>query len=681
MDAMVRTMVRRMITRQRLLQWETAAQAELAGVKRTVLDLYLNWTPALALGLLFLLWGVHRVAVPAALPILLLWACSKPISLWLDRPPRAPRKQVSERDRRLLRLAALRTWRYFSEFSTEEHHWLIPDNLQEEGAKIAARISTTNLGLLFNARQVACEFGYLTVPEFSQQTLRTLATVSQLQRCHGHLLNWYDTRTLAPLSPRFVSSVDNGNLVASLWTLKRGCLDLLARPLLLPDLQDGFLDHLEVLASVEALPARKLAAMKMACSDQDWLQYLLDVPDEALKVIHESASRAKDAADAAWFQEQAEERIRQVSRTVQLYLPWLLPEFAALQNDPVVRLPGRPQDVPALERTPEFIDGLATRLKSAIDSTGLGEASALYLQLLSLLPDAYSRVRRLIEDLKTIANQANDLADEMDFEFFLSKSRGLLSIGYDVEKQQLHTACYDLLASEARIAFFVSIAKDELPQEAWFKLGRTNTFDQGMVGLLSWTGTMFEYLMPALWMRIYPNTLLERAATAAVRSQQAYGNDKGILWGISESCSFKRDDCGNYQYHAYGVPQLAIHTADEDGLVVSPYSTFLALPIDSPAALKNLHKLEDRGALSTYGFYESLDFNPAPERPRRQRFELVRCWMAHHQGMSLLAIANFLHDEVVQRWFHSHPRVQATELLLQEKPVVHFRPQSKRKAA
>ncbi len=678
MDAMVRTLVRRMITRQRLLQWETAAQAELAGYKRTVLDIYLSWTPALALGIFLLLWFVRRNALPAALPILLLWACSKPISQWLDRPPRGSRKEASESEQWLLHLAALHTWRYFAEFSTEEHHWLIPDNLQEEQNKIAPRISPTNLGLLLNARQVACEFGYLTIPEFAQQTLRTFATVSQLQRYRGHLLNWYDTQTLAALPPAFVSSVDSGNLVASLWTLQRGCLEMLRRPLLEPKLRDGFLDHLHLLTGERALPRRRFTAIKREIQQQGWLKYLVDVPDADLMDIHQSASE-KQTTSAGWFQGQAEERIRQVSRAVQQYAPWLLPEFAALRDDPALRL--QTNELPLIEQMPGFIESLIGRLKAAADSAESEELRARCRQLLTLLPDARAHAMRLIEDIQKIADQAGKLADEMDFAFLVSPSRGLLSIGFNVEKQELLAACYDLLASEARIAFFVAIAKDELPQESWFQLGRAPMMDQGMVGLLSWTGTMFEYLMPALWMRIYPNTLLERAATAAVRSQRAYAADKGIPWGISESSCFAFDDCGNYQYHAFGVPQLAIHKVDQDGPVVSPYSTFLALSIDSTAALRNLRKMQRRRALSTYGFYESVDFNPVRCRFRLRHFELVRCWMAHHQGMSLLAIANFLDDDVVQRWFHSHPRVQATELLLQEKPANHQRQQSPRKAA
>ena len=678
LDAMVRTMVRRLITRQRLLQWETAAQAELAGYKRTMLDVYLDTTPLLAVGLFFLVWAARRGALAAAVPVLVLWAFSKPISIWLNRPPRAPRKELAKRHEWLLRHSALRTWRYFCEFSTEEHNWLVPDNVVEEETKVAPRISTTNLGFLLNARQVACEFGYLTVPEFAEQTLRTLQTVSKLQRYRGHLLNWYDTRTLAPLTPAFVSSVDNGNLVASLWTLERGCVELLEQPLLQHELQDGVLDHLFALRHLRALRRRQSSAIRKAIEGENWLGYLLELPAVTLDALRETASNSRRAGEARWFLENAERRIAQVRRTVQLYTPWLLPEFASLKNDPAVHRPGRPDDLPALKRMPAYIDGLIDRLNAAGAS---GEANPLYERLLALLPDSRSHVASLIEDLRKIACQATTLVDEMDFGILLNRSRDLLSIGIEVEKHALHSACYDLLPSEARMACFVAIAKDEIAQESWFQLGRVQIIEKGIAGLLSWTGTMFEYMMPNLWMRIYPNTTLERAAMAAVRGQQVYAEKKSVPWGISESACFKLDEKGNYEYHAFGVPQLAIHKVDVEGPVVSPYSTFLALPVDPAGALRNLRKLQRKGVMGAYGFYESMDFNSerARSRSRFRRFEPVRCWMAHHQGMTLLALANFLHQDVVQRWFHSNPRVQATELLLQEKPT--RLPKSRKSAA
>ncbi|MGA8491503.1 MAG: glucoamylase family protein [Terriglobales bacterium] len=670
LDAVVRTLVRRIVTRQRLLQWETAAEAENGASSRTTLDTYLDWTPALALGLGILVWFVRPRALPAALPILLLWASSKWLSLWLNRPPRALRAEVPDKDELLLRRAALRTWRYFDEFSTEEHNWLLPDNVQEEPPAIAARISPTNLGLLLNARQVACEFGYLTVPEFALQTKRTLATISKLQRYRGHLLNWYDTRTLTPLEPELVSAVDSGNLVASLWTLQQGCLDLLSRPILQSCISDGFRDHLRILVDLHAFPRRTLAAFQKDIKKEKWLQYLLNISDTVLLASREESSQSKHSRDAQWFAQQARARLERVERTVSSYAPWLLPKFAPLWEKLAINSNSAP-DLPALDRVPSFIDNLAVRLRFVMRSAeGVGEQLALYQHLEALLPEARANAVRLIEDLHTIAVNAAKLANEMDFRFLLNR-RKLLSVGFDVKTQKVHSACYDLLATESRTAVFTAIAKDDIRQESWFMLGRAHTLDQGRPVLLSWTGTMFEYLMPLIWMRTYPNTLLERSARGAIRSQQAYVASRHIPWGISESAHFRMDEAGNYQYYAFGIPSLALSNHELNALVISPYSTFLALHVCAADALKNLHRMSRDGWLGAYGFYESADFSAS--RHHSKRYELVRCWMAHHQGMSLLSIANYLLNGVVQRWFHSDPRVQATELLLHEKPVARVR--------
>ncbi len=671
LDAVVRTLVRRMVTQQRLLQWETAAQAEIGGHKRTWLDAYLDWTPALALGLGLLVWVVRRSALPAALPILLLWAGSKLVSQWLNRPPRPVRSAVPAKDERLLRRAALHTWRYFAEFSTEEHKWLIPDNVQEDPPAIAPRISPTNLGFLLNARQVACEFGYLTIPEFAQQTLRTLATVSKLQRYRGHLLNWYDTRSLAPLEPQIVSAVDSGNLVASLWTLQQGCLDLLERPLLQTSASEGFLDHLRVLVDVRALSRKRFSSFQKEIKRKKWLPYLLSGADAIVDQVHPQSSKSKHSKDAQWFSDELRSRLENVTQTVSSYAPWLLPEFASLWDGPAINSDSA-RDLPALERMPEFIDALSVRLRTAIRPNDT-EQEFLYQRLEARLPAARANAVGLIQDLRKIAKNAGKLADEMDFRFLLNQ-RKLLSIGFDVKSQEVHSACYDLLATESRTAAFVAIAKDDIRQETWFLLGRPHALEHGHPVLLSWTGTMFEYLMPLIWTRTYPNTLLERASRAAVRTQQAYVENRGIPWGISESAHFRTDEAGNYQYYAFGVPQLALSKGELNALVISPYSSVLALHVCSSDALKNLHRMSREGWLGSYGFYEAADFTPARRRSRLHRYELVRCWMAHHQGMSLLSIANFLDDGVIQRWFHSEPRVQATELLLHEKPIAHGRP-------
>ncbi|HEY7617408.1 MAG TPA: glucoamylase family protein, partial [Terriglobales bacterium] len=666
LDAVVRALIRRTVTRLRLLEWETAAEAELGASRRAPVDAYLNWMPVLVLGLGGVVYLIRPSALPAALPVLLLWASSKLVSVWLNRPPLAPRTEASKQDVVFLRAAALRTWRYFAEFSSEEHHWLIPDNVQEEPRAVAARISPTNLGFLLNARQVACEFGYLTVPQFTELTQRTLATVSKLRKHRGHLLNWYDTRTLQALAPFFVSSVDSGNLLASLWTLQQGSLERLRQPVLQPRLLEGLLDHLRILAGLRALSRRQVSICRRERATENWLQILLDLSETGL----EPASKPKSTPDSEWFSEQANALLQGTKQAVRDYAPWFLPEFRALRDDPVLSL--KLMDNAALQQLPDRIEKLAERVAMSLQASS-PERKALYERLQPLLAEARANAVRLINDIRRIAAEAGKLANDMDFAFLLNSQRKLMSVGYDVDSRKLHAACYDLLGTESRTAVFTAIAKEDIPQESWFLLGRAHTLDDGRPVLLSWTGTLFEYLMPALWMRTYSNTLLERSRAAAVRSQQVFAARRGVPWGISESAYHKLDEAGNYQYHAFGLPHLALRKRELDALVISPYSTFLALNLDPSEALRNLQRMADMGWFGTYGFYEAADYTSVRRRFWQRRYQLVRCWMAHHQGMSLLAIANFLNENVVQHWFHSERRVQATELLLHEKPVAHVR--------
>jgi hypothetical protein len=371
-----------------------------------------------------------------------------------------------------------------------------------------------------------------------------------------------------------------------------------------------------------------------------------------------------------WFAEEAELRLRSIQQTVSEYAPWSSPEFAALRDDVTINL--KMMDSIALQQLPQFIGELVRQIEEIPNSPDQGQ-DALYGRLRDRLLNAKSNTERLIAEIRTIANLAGKLADGMDFELLLNTRRKLVSVGFDVETHVLHPACYDLLATESRTAVFVAIAKEDIPQESWFLLGRAHTLDDGRPVLLSWTGTFFEYLMPSLWMRTYPNTLLERSRTAAVRSQQTYGARKGVPWGISESAYYKLDEAGNYQYYAFGLPHLALRTSETNALVISPYSTFLALNTDPVESVRNLHRMADMGWLGSHGFYEAADFSSAERKFWKSRPQLVRCWMAHHQGMSLLALANFLNDNVVQKWFHAERRVQATELLLHEKPVAHVR--------
>ncbi|MGA9528758.1 MAG: glucoamylase family protein [Terriglobales bacterium] len=671
LDAVVRALVRHLVTREHMLEWETAAEAEI-GERRTAFDRYIDWMPVLAIGLGTLIWLVRPQALLSAAPILVLWACSQRLAVWLNESPMEPAPPISDKEAWLLRKSALYIWRYFAEFSTEEHNWLIPDNVQEEPSRIAGRISPTNVGLLLNARQVANELGYLTLPEMVELTRNSLDTIARLSKYRGHLLNWYDTRTLEAKAPFFVSSVDSGNLVASLWTLQQGCVEQRMRPLISRELANGLLDHLKILNELGALRKRGMVLCESEVSGDNWLDSLLTFPAEILDGSDGSSVRS---AEIDWFRTHAHTRLQSIQQVVRSYVPWMLPEFAAVRHELAEGMNSNgiyshltAVDTIPLQELPGLIAELETRVAEVLLHARNGHAGSAG-RLSSLLQAAKKNVLDLIEKLRQLSRESGGFAEEMDFSFLLDKQRLLLSVGLDAQSAKLQPYCYDLLATEPRTAVFVAIAKEDIPQDCWFRLGRPYGFDHGRPVLLSWTGTMFEYLMPSLWLRSYRNTLLDRANIGAVQSQQAYAGGKGIPWGISESSSSERNEEGEYHYEAFGVPSLALKKNEVAPLVISPYSTFLALSVDPQGALRNLQRMNTLGWFGPYGFYEAADYRDSGGRFLRNRCMVVRSWMAHHQGMSLLSLGNFLRDSVVQRWFRSDRRVMATELLLQEKPV------------
>jgi cyclic beta-1,2-glucan synthetase len=503
MDAIVRVMARLFVTRKRMLEWETAAAAEAASRPKATVDIELEWMPYIALGLGAVIRLVRPEAFVCAAPLLVLWIISRPFSTWLNRPPRAGHANLCKKDVLWMRESADRIWRFFHDWSSPVTNWLIPDWVREDGT-IELQLSPTNLGMLLNARVAALHLGALPLSEFVFETRETLDRVMALPKHRGHLLNWYDINSLKPLRPQFVSSVDSGNLAASLWTLKQAALTLAA-------------------------------------------------------------------------------------------------------ESPVKR-------------------GVTAELAA---------------------------------ELRGISEVCDRLVRQMDFRFLYQAQKEALSIGYHVAEGRLDQASYDLLASEARMAVFVAIAKGDIPQECWFRLGRTHTIFRGERLLCSWSGTMFEYLMPSLWMRHYSDTILDQSMKAAVRSQREYGRLHGVPWGISES-AFLSGPNGKYGYAPFGVPELAMERKDTDTLVISPYSTMLAAAFDSPAAVENLRQMQNFGWFGRYGYYEAIDYS-------RAGGEAVRMWMAHHQGMSLLAIVNLLFDNPLRQYFHAEPQVKATELLLHER--------------
>ncbi len=664
LDAIIRSLVRRFITGERLLEWETAAQAELRRGNHAPVDRYLAVMPLVAMSLAALVWlcAPRREAILCAAPILLLWALANSVTTWLDRPPRE-REPLAPGDEAFLLNHALRIWRYFYQFSSERHHYLIPDNVEEQGLFEAARVSPTNIGLLLNARQAACELGFITVPEFVDLTRKSLGSVDQLEKYRGHLYNWYNTETLAPLNAApFVSSVDSGNFVASLYTLHVGARDLLRRPLLSLRLFTSLHTHWLLMRATNHLPAplAKLQIPASSASPAAWMEWM---PEAEAALSKAAVSSQQESGDPWWIIE-TRNRIEAVRTLLHDYLPWALPEFGRLRALPQLALDENGDGL-SIKDAIVFAEAVQVRLSGAWGTLGSDPALTELIEKFRIpLTEAIENLRALAEALREIAEEAEHMAEETEFAFLVDPGRQILSIGYDMGIKKLHEACYDMIASEARIATLLAIARGDLAQQSWFKLARDHAYAYGRFLLLSWTGTMFEYLMPALWMRSYPGTLIARTQNAVVYVQRAFARGLGIPWGISESGAARKDDAGHYHYQAFGVPRIALWFEATAGPVISPYSTFLALPIDPEAALRNLRRMESSHWVGAFGFYEAADYTGSLRAP-----ELAREWMAHHQGMSLLAITNLLHDNVVQRWFHENPLVQATELLLHEIPV------------
>lgn len=661
LDAVARTVFRLTISHRNLLEWETAAQAELEERRQTPVDTYLDSVPFVAVILALLLWATRPESLPAAAPVLMLWFLSKPLASWLDRPVRAARSAATDADEVFLRRIALRTWRFFAEHLRSEDHFLIPDNVQEADGSAARRISPTNLGMALNAQVAAYELGFISAEGFTGYSEKILESARKLPRFRGHFYNWYATDTLATLEPKFISSVDSGNLACSLWALEQACLALLREPLFHPRILRGAREILEAAHGGVETPA----------AQPNFAGWLAATPER--QALSPRASEEKAAPDGkvaidSWWLRHAETHLAELREDLLALAPWWDPEFRAAL--PFLEAFFRERD--PLKVSLDGYRQFAAGALSALDVSGwTGENGAAAARLRERLEHAARYAESLRLRLKAIADECAAFVDQMDFAFLFDTHRRLLSVGYDVTQGRLAASCYDLLASEARSAAFIAVAKGDIPQSSWFHLGRAHTRYAGQRPLLSWTGTMFEYLMPLLWMRVCPSTLLENSMRAAVRCQIEAMRPFGIPWGVSEGACTARNEAGHYKYHAFGLPALALKEDTVKRAVITPYAACLALQVAPAESVRNLKDMEARGWFGRLGFYESADFGEASAKGITQG-ELARCWMAHHQGMILLSICNLLSDFALQRRFHQRVDVAATERILHERPASSF---------
>ena len=620
------TLIRLAVTRRRMLEWETAAVAAARaaglagqGLRRFVAEMISSPLIAAATGLAIIARAPD--ALPAAAPFILLWTLAPSIAYWLSLPVGARVRPLSDRERTVLRRTARKTWRYFDTFVTEADGWLVPDNYQEAGdvPRLARRTSPTNIGMGLLSMMAAHDLGYISTRDLARRIAATLVTLESLERYRGHFLNWYDTATMAPLHPRYVSTVDSGNLAGAMIALAQGLADLIERPQTRAQRLNGVADTADVLADVSS-----------SASTRTELRQIITEINRLARAIADTARLA--AADGAAAGE-----------------AWALSAQLARAAAELTR--GEPSLVG------EEISYWCRQLLDAVQKTTTDESVPA-------------------DELRGLAGRLSALVNNISFEFLYDRRRRIFSIGYRLADAdgpgRLDAAFYDLLASEARVASFVAIAKGDVPQHHWFHLGRLVTNVDGRATLMSWGGTMFEYLMPQLLMRSYLGTLLDQSCHAAVRRQIEYGRRRHVPWGISESAYGFTDREGNYQYRAFGVPGLGLKRGLESELVVAPYATALASLVIPSLAAENFEQLARLGMDGRFGFYEAIDYNPRArdvETPAdaQPRPAIIRAFFAHHQGMSLVALANVVCGDVFVARFHADPRVKATELLLQER--------------
>ncbi len=708
--AILQTFYRKLVSKKKLLEWVTASDAE----RGSAHDLRAFWVfmwpaEALTLGIALLIAFTKPAAFDLAALFLIVWAASPIIAYWVSRKLSRTDESLEADDERLGRLIARRTWRFFETFAGPDDNWLPPDNYQEDPRPVVAhRTSPTDVGLLLLSTAAAWDFGYVGTLELVERLELTLSTMEKLDRFNGHFLNWYDTRTLAPLNPQYVSTVDSGNLAGHLLALKQVCVEVADQQVLGNRAIEGMIDTVAMMRE----EAAKIGAVRQSTGAVTLKQLRSEIEDCAASLSDESPSslsgwfsliqklsrrvaEIEDIVNAlvhehgggqfaqviSWTRSFMHQ-LREHRRDLAILTPWTL--AFSLQIDPAVvsssdevaaelaNILGQLDRIPALYELPAICDKARAEfsvLRKKIEGSSGARRQKVLRGLDTLtghLEQSSQTATELASRYAECSRHCEQIIAAMDFRFLYDDERKVFIIGYNVTDGRRDNSFYDLLASEARLGSFIAIAKGDVPQEHWFHLGRGLTQVDGSRALISWTATMFEYLMPLLVMRGYPDTLLDQTHHAAVARQIEYGRERGVPWGVSECAYNARDLQLNYQYGPFGVPGLGLKRGLSDDLVISPYSTVLAAMVAPRAALENLRRLVREGALTGYGFYEAIDYTRERLQPD-QKSVLIKAYMAHHQGMILVSLDNLLNDRVMQRRFHSEPLVQATELLLQER--------------
>jgi len=700
MDAIVRTLWRQWISGRHLLQWRSAAHVSSDNAQdwyRVSREHLVLLSPMVAVPVAFWLFLNNSSALLVALPVLLAWFTAPALVIWLSAPRVFRRDTLSLDDRLFLRRVARRTWHYFDTFSGPDENWLPPDNYQlHASVGIAHRTSTTNIGLYMSSAVAAYDLGFIGAQELVVRSDNLLDTLQQLPMYRGQLMNWYDTRTLAPLEPRYVSTVDNGNLAICLLALKQGCLEIADAPVLSVSRWQGLLDTFTILR--EALSELYTPVDNLVLAQMDRLETTLISLSEESEYLDVTVLSLPTLADWSMTAQLLNRELVQLSdlsahrierirmwmerfdhqmvtlfRDVHQLLPWLLslddvPDGCQSTGDALRRSVRNGYPLQGLSKKHDELLAIVSEAKVSVMSGNNGnqKASDWLQRVSSQLLLAHDQQMELTSRLRAVASRADQFAWSMDFSWLYDRRSRLFHIGYNVTSGLLDSNHYDLLASEARLASFFAIAKHDVPLEHWFHLGRPIVRQGGFPVLQSWNGSLFEYLMPPLFLPGKRNTLLGESEALAVKAQQAHGEKQGIPWGVSESAYSVTDADENYQYRAFGTPALGIRRGLDDDHVVAPYASMLALGVWPQAAVNNLKSLLPLNALGDYGFIDALDFTPT-RLHHKIEYRSVETWMAHHQGMSMIAMLNVLCADLMPKRVLQEPALNAVELLLQER--------------
>jgi cyclic beta-1,2-glucan glucanotransferase len=666
-DAIVRTIWRLNISHRKLLQWVPSATANRFRTNNLLNVYAAMWiAPFLSIITIGSIIYFNAAALFVASPILLLWLFAPAIAWHLSKEETEKKPNLSENQKLFLHKTARRTWSFFEQFVTAGENWLPPDNFQEQPTPVIAhRTSPTNIGLALLANLAAYDFGYISGREMAERCNSTLSTMRRMERYEGHFYNWYDTLSLLPLHPKYVSTVDSGNLVGHLLTLRQGLSSQANEPVFKKSFYEGLLTTLNIIQENSGKHTEKdiqkiITLLYVALTDNtNSLNSAKKYLDELTVLIDDLALIPGDAGSKKWIS-QLSFQLNEIYNDLLELVPWinLLPvpqnfeRLYTLDDIPSLHTILHPsQFLAAIDSYQQNDNGYASNEWLTKMRECILKSNAIAIERISLLDQ--------------LAQQCEKFSD-VEYDFLFEPSTNLLRIGYNVDEQRKDNSFYDLLASEARLGIFVAISQGKLPQESWFALGRLLTNPGGEPVLLSWSGSMFEYLMPQLIMPAYENTLLYQTNIATVNRQIEYAEQHSVPWGMSESGYNSVDAHMNYQYRAFGVPGLGLKRGLEEDIVIAPYASMLALMVSPVKACGNLQLLSKDGIAGEYGFYEAIDYTPG-RVPRGGTYSIVRSYMAHHQGMSFLSLAHVLLNKPMQQRFESELRFNASLLLLQER--------------